>query len=383
MKIKTIVIVVIALVFAAIVGVRVLDGNKPKDQNNVADLQEVIKVSVVKPTVIEFEDLVTFVGTAEPKEKAVLASKVTNDVTVLEVLVDVGDMVKRGQRLARFDDNIVSRQIEEARAAVAAAKAAMSQARSQLQTTEKDYIRYKNLFEEQVISRQQLDQIEGRYEVEKAKLEQAQRQLDQAEAQLMQLQIMKGYHDVVSPVDGVIAQRNIDPGDTVRAGNTCFVISKQEIVKIKGTITEKDYPKVKLGQLAHVKVDAFPDMAFEAQVMRISPTLDSVTRTGEVEVWVPANDTLKPGMFARVEVVVGRHKGLSLPREAIKQLLGTGEWYCFVVTDDNKAKQTFIKRGIESGNLVEIVEGVSEGYGVISPIVRALGDGVPVEVVSE
>ena len=161
MKIKTIVLVVIALVFAAIVGVRVLDGNKPKDQNNVADLQEVIKVSVVKPTVIEFEDLVTFVGTAEPKEKAVLASKVTNDVTVLEVLVDVGDMVKRGQRLARFDDSIVRGKLKK-QAAVAAAKAAMSQARSQLQTTEKDYIRYKNLFEEQVISRQQLDQIEGR-----------------------------------------------------------------------------------------------------------------------------------------------------------------------------------------------------------------------------
>ena len=383
MKIKTIVIAVVALAVVAIVGTRLFNENKTNDQGGVVKPIESIKVSVVKPTVMQFEDIVTFVGGVEPKEAAIVGSKVTSNVTVLDVFVDIGDQVKQGQPLARLDDSLTRRQIEEARAAVAAAKASISQARSQLQTTEKDYVRYKNLYQEQVISRQQLDQIEGQYEVDKAKLDQSQRQLEQAEAQLRQLQVMMSYHDIVSPVNGVIAERNIDPGDTVGAGTSCFVVSRQETVKIKGTITESDYPKVRLGQLAHVTIDAFPGVSFDGSVSRLSPTLDASTRTANLEVWIPSKGILKPGMFARVEVVVGKHDGIALPKEAVKQLAGTGEWYCFIVGPDKKAKQIFVKRGIETGNLVEIIEGVSAEDRVISPVVRALGEGVPVEVVTQ
>ena len=383
MKIKTIVIAIVALAVVAVAGTRLFNENKTNDQSDVVKPLESIKVSVVKPTVMQFEDIVTFVGGVEPKEAAIVASKVTSNVTVLDVFVDIGDQVKQGQLLARLDDSLTRRQIEEARAAVAAAKASISQAKSQLQTTEKDYVRYKNLYQEQVISRQQLDQIEGQYEVDKAKLDQSQRQLEQAEAQLRQLQVMMSYHDIVSPVNGVIAERNIDPGDTVGAGSSCFVVSRQETVKIKGTITESDYPKVRLGQLAHVTIDAFPGVSFDGSVSRLSPTLDASTRTANLEVWIPSKGILKPGMFARVEVVVGKHDGIALPKEAVKQLAGTGEWYCFIVGPDKKAKQIFVKRGIETGNLVEIIEGVSAEDRVISPVVRALGEGVPVEVVTQ
>lgn len=383
MKIKTIVIAIVALAVVAVAGTRLFNENKTNDQSDVVKPLESIKVSVVKPTVMQFEDIVTFVGGVEPKEAAIVASKVTSNVTVLDVFVDIGDQVKQGQLLARLDDSLTRRQIEEARAAVAAAKASISQAKSQLQTTEKDYVRYKNLYQEQVISRQQLDQIEGQYEVDKAKLDQSQRQLEQAEAQLRQLQVMMSYHDIVSPVNGVIAERNIDPGDTVGAGTSCFVVSRQETVKIKGTITESDYPKVRLGQLAHVTIDAFPGVSFDGSVSRLSPTLDASTRTANLEVWIPSKGILKPGMFARVEVVVGKHDGIALPKEAVKQLAGTGEWYCFIVGPDKKAKQIFVKRGIETGNLVEIIEGVSAEDRVISPVVRALGEGVPVEVVTQ
>ncbi|HOJ82747.1 MAG TPA: efflux RND transporter periplasmic adaptor subunit [Acetomicrobium flavidum] len=383
MKIKTIVIAIVALAVVAVAGTRLFNENKTNDQSDVVKPLESIKVSVVKPTVMQFEDIVTFVGGVEPKEAAIVGSKVTSNVTVLDVFVDIGDQVKQGQLLARLDDSLTRRQIEEARAAVAAAKASISQAKSQLQTTEKDYVRYKNLYQEQVISRQQLDQIEGQYEVDKAKLDQSQRQLEQAEAQLRQLQVMMSYHDIVSPVNGVIAERNIDPGDTVGAGTSCFVVSRQETVKIKGTITESDYPKVRLGQLAHVTIDAFPGVSFDGSVSRLSPTLDASTRTANLEVWIPSKGILKPGMFARVEVVVGKHDGIALPKEAVKQLAGTGEWYCFIVGPDKKAKQIFVKRGIETGNLVEIIEGVSAEDRVISPVVRALGEGVPVEVVTQ
>ncbi len=384
MKIKRKQIIIYGLVLVVLVGGYMWYSGRPEanDGQNVptGETEAAVKVSTVKAVPMTFEDVESFVGTVEPEEKAKVISKVGSSVTALEVYVDEGDQVKKGQLLAKLDPSLNQRQIEETRAAVAQARAAVVQAKSRLQMAERDYARYKGLFEEEVISRQEMDQIENQYEVEKAGLDLAKEQLRQAEAKLRQLEIMRGYHDVVSPVEGVLAERFFDPGDTIAAGEALFIISKQEGVKIKGTVTEKVYPKIRLGQKAKVKVDALGDYCTEASVSRISPVLDEKTRTAFVEVFLESEGKIKPGMFARVDLAIGEHEGLGIGREAIKQLAGTGEWYCFVVAD-GKAKQQFVKIGAGSGNMVEITDGLNEGDLVISPVVRSIVDGVPVEVV--
>ncbi|MBC7077049.1 MAG: efflux RND transporter periplasmic adaptor subunit, partial [Synergistales bacterium] len=250
----------IAVVVVAVVALLLWRGDKSNSVDHTTELApsvQKIRVAATKPTLMTFEDTVTFVGNLEAEERASVASKVS-DVTVLSVNVDVGDEIKRGDILVEMDDSLNRRQIEEARAAVARAEAAIAQAKSRLSTVEKDYKRYKQLYEEQVISRQQFDQTEGQYEVEKAGLDLAQRELKQAQARLEQLLIVKNYHKVAAPVGGVIAERRVDPGDTVKSGDVLLVISRQDNVKVKGPITETDYPKVKLGQPVHVRVDAFP-----------------------------------------------------------------------------------------------------------------------------
>jgi RND family efflux transporter MFP subunit len=374
----------IAVVVVAVVALLLWRGDKSNSIDHTTELApsvQKIRVAATKPTLVTFEDTVTFVGNLEAEERASVASKVS-DVTVLSVNVDVGDEIKRGDILVEMDDSLNRRQIEEARAAVARAEAAIAQARSRLATVEKDYKRYKQLYEEQVISRQQFDQTEGQYEVEKAGLDLAQRELKQAQARLEQLLIVKNYHKVAAPVGGVIAERRVDPGDTVKSGDVLLVISRQDNVKVKGPITETDYPKVKLGQPVHVRVDAFPGREFNGKVNRISPVLDPATRTGEVEALMASQGLLKPGMFARTFIVVGSHEALALPREAVRQLAGTGEWYCFVASDD-VAQQRPIKRGAEQGNWIEITEGIGESDLVITTVVRQLSDGVPVEVATQ
>lgn len=374
----------IAVVVVAVVALLLWRGDKSNSIDHTTELApsvQKIRVAATKPTLMTFEDTVTFVGNLEAEERASVASKVS-DVTVLSVNVDVGDEIKRGDILVEMDDSLNRRQIEEARAAVARAEAAIAQARSRLATVEKDYKRYKQLYEEQVISRQQFDQTEGQYEVEKAGLDLAQRELKQAQARLEQLLIVKNYHKVAAPVGGVIAERRVDPGDTVKSGDVLLVISRQDNVKVKGPITETDYPKVKLGQPVHVRVDAFPGQGFNGKVNRISPVLDPATRTGEVEALMASQGLLRPGMFARAFIVVGSHEALALPREAVRQLAGTGEWYCFVASDD-VAQQRPIKRGAEQGNWVEVTEGIDPSELVITTVVRQLSDGVPVEVVTQ
>jgi len=376
--------IIYALVLVAMVGGYMWYTGRPEANNEQkapsVESGAAIKVSVIQPVPMTFEDVAGFVGSVEPEEKAKVISKVGSSVTALEVYVDVGDQVKKGQLLAELDPSLNQRQIEEARAAVAQAKAAVAQAKSRLQTAERDYARYKGLFEEEVISRQEMDQVENQYEVEKAGLDLAREQIRQAEARLRQLQTVREYHNVVSPVEGVIAERFFDPGETIAAGGELFIISKQERVKIKGTVTESVYPKIRLGQKATVKVDALGDYSKDASVSRISPVLDEKTRSAVVEVLLESGGMLKPGMFARVDLALGEHEGLGIEREALKQLPGTAEWYCFVVSD-GKARQRFVKIGATSGNMVEITEGLEEGEQIISPLVRAILDGVPVEVV--
>ncbi len=376
--------VLIAVVAIAVIAFLLWNGGKSNSVDHTTQLAtsvQKIKVSATKSTLVTFEDTVTFVGNLEAEERASVASKVS-DVTVLSVNVDVGDEVKKGDTLVEMDDSLNRRQVEEARAAVAQAEAAIAQAKSRLSTVEKDYKRYKQLYEEQVISRQQFDQTEGQYEVEKAGLDLAQRELKQAQARLEQLLIVKNYHKVAAPVSGVIAERLVDPGDTIKSGDVLLVISRQDNVKVKGSITETDYPKVKLGQPVHVRVDAFPGQDFDGKVNRITPVLDPATRTGEVEAMMASQGLLKPGMFARAFIVVGSHEALALPREAIRQLTGTGEWYCFVVSGD-VAQQRPIKRGAEQGNWVEVIQGVDPSELVITTVVRQLSDGVPVEVATQ
>jgi RND family efflux transporter MFP subunit len=374
----------IAVVIVAVAALLLWRGDKSNSVDHTTELApsvQKIRVAATKPTLMTFEDTVTFVGNLEAEERASVASKVS-DVTVLSVNVNVGDEIKRGDILVEMDDSLNRRQIEEARAAVARAEAAIAQAKSRLSTVEKDYKRYKQLYEEQVVSRQQFDQTEGQYEVEKAGLDLAQRELKQAQARLEQLLIVKNYHKVAAPVGGVIAERRVDPGDTVKSGDVLLVISRQDNVKVKGSITETDYPKVKLGQPVHVRVDAFPGREFNGKVNRISPVLDPATRTGEVEALMASQGLLKPGMFAPTFIVVGSHEALALPREAVRQLAGTGEWYCFVASDD-VAQQRPIKRGAEQGNWIEITEGIGESDLVITTVVRQLSDGVPVEVATQ
>ncbi|HPA58656.1 MAG TPA: efflux RND transporter periplasmic adaptor subunit [Synergistales bacterium] len=385
MKKKLGYIPVVLILIIAVAGFYMWKGTARDEPGDVPSAGEEtkVRVSVTTGVPVAFEDKVSFVGTIESEEDIRVSSRVTSSVQVLKIHVHVGDVVEKGQLLAELDEALVERQMEEVRASVSEAREATGQARSRFQTTERDYERYRNLFAEDVISRQEMDQMEGRYVQEKAGLEQARQRLVQSEARLRQMQTTKGYYRITSPAEGIVAERYFEPGDTVKYGEALFVLSRQERVKIKGPVTEKAYPKIRVGQEAAVRVDAFPESSFEATVTRISPVLDSRSRTADLEVLLPSEGMLRPGMFARVDVSVGTHEGLAIPREAIRQLPGTGEWHCFVVSEEGTARQRPVKRGAESGNMVEIVDGLDEKDLVIAPLVRAIEDGVPVEVVGQ
>ncbi len=319
---------------------------------------EPLTVEMVTLQPADFERILYFTANIESEETAAVVTKVPGR-TVLEVFVHEGDPVKKGDRLATLDDSLVEQQILQARAVLGKASVYAS-------TAGAEYRRMAELYEERVISRRQFEQAEGESKG-------AARQVQEAKAALGQLQIMMGYHILEAPIDGIVLARNINPGDTSSQG-AAFLLSRQENVKISGSVPEKAYSSVQLGQNVTVEVDALPSRIFSGRVSRIFPFLDPAARTGTVEVLLSSEGVLVPGMFARVTLSTGSHEGLALPREALDTLPGTGETICYVVSDD-KAVLRKITPGAEREGLVEVLSGVEPGELVIAVRSEKIRDG--------
>lgn len=345
---KATAVVVLVFAFAALI---VFRGYQKHQVDSVPPEPEILKVSVTKAEKYAFTEGVSFSASIGPFEKAVVVPKVTG-ATVLRVYVREGESVKAGQPLALLDSSLIDRQV--------------SQARIAYETVEKDYHRYKSLFEEDAVSRQQLDHVRSQY--------------IQAEDSYTQARLLKGYHTITAPIAGIVAQRLMDPGDTSNPQAPAFVIFALGDLKAVGSIPEESFVLMVPGQPAAVSVDAVPEKQFQAKVSKISPFIDPVTRTGEVEVTLPTNGVLKPGMFARVVIRSGERAVSSLPMEAVHRLAGTGDNTCYVVSGD-VAYLRIIKTGVEQENRVEVTGGLDPDEEVILTRSQKLRDGVDVEVV--
>ncbi len=188
---------------------------------------------------------------------------------------------------------------------------------------------------------------------------------------------------VEAPISGIVAKTYLDRGDSVSPRMPIAVVAKMDEVKIKIEVTEVDYPKIKLGQMAKIKVDAYPDKDFKGKISKLSALIDPNTRTATVEITIPNYKRfLVPGMFARINLFVGEHNGIVIPRDAILRLPGTGVYYCFKV-EKGKAKKAIIELGIKQGNNQEIKNGVREGDLVILSGQGILHTGTAVAIKNE
>lgn len=328
-----------------------------------APAPEVLPVETVFLTHLSFEDKVSFAADIEPEEKAAVVCKVPGK-TVLRVFVSEGDSVKEGDPLAIVDDSLLRQQILQA-------EAVLGRASSYSSTVAADFERISSLYREQVVSRQQFDRAQGEARM-------AVRQVQEARAALNQLKIMLGYHSITAPISGVVLSRHIDPGDTV-SQSPAFILARREKVKVSGAVPERLFPRVREGQKALVTVDAFPGKEFLAAVSRVHPSLDPVTRTGRVDVLLSPEDSLIPGMYARVTILTGVRQGVGLPLEAVGRMAGTGESVCYVAAD-GVARLRIITTGAERDNYIEVLSGLEQDEAVIAARSEKLRDGTPVKV---
>jgi len=296
---------------------------------------------------------------------------------------DVGDIVKKGQVLAAVDN-------EKIRNAVVQAEAGLESARAQYNNVESEWNRVNRLYQENAISKAQ-------YDAATTQLEAARSAVKQLEAGLSTAKNQMNDSYITTPISGVVSARLLEEGDQAAPSIPIFSIVKMDQVKIQIDIVENQIDLVKVGQRAHIRVESFPNEVFEGKISKVNPTLNPATRTIGAEVLIDNPELkLRPGMFAKVEVVVNRHeKSLLVPKYSILEntrleYLG-GELtnstvkidqYVFIIQDSIAYKRDIVT-GIVDENKVEVLQGLKGNELLVITGQHNLLDSARVEIVAD
>jgi HlyD family secretion protein len=261
-----------------------------------------------------------------------LAATATVDVgtqvsgTLQSVDVDFNDTVKAGQVIARLDPSTLQARLDQAAATLSSAQAALGEAQATARNAEADYARKAELAGKQLIARADADAARAARDSARARIASAKAQVRQQQASVSSARLDVEKSVIRSPVDGVVLERAVEPGQTVAASlqtPTLFKIagdlSKMEIVL---AIDEADIGQVKVGQQARFTVDAFPERNFRGRVtqLRLAATNTSnvITYPVVVEVENP-EQVLLPGMTANAEIEISRKENvLTVPNAALR-----------------------------------------------------------------
>lgn len=280
------------------------------------------------------------------------------------VAVEVGQRVAAGDVLAVVEHDELLLQREQAAASVAVSQAAVRRAETQLERAREDYERTEQLYRRGAATQQELQRVQGVLEEAEIQLDSARAQLSQAEAnyRLVELQLERVH--ITAPVPGVVVSRPVVAGSQVSPSTSVATLAAMDPIEVVFHLPEREIGRVGVGQPVFVTVDAFPERTFSGQVSQVGAAVDPRTRTVTVRGRVDNPElSLRPGMFARVELVLARKEGvLSVPREALLQ--GPQGPYVYVV-EGNRALTRTLTIGLEGSDRVEVLAGVKEGEPVV------------------
>jgi RND family efflux transporter MFP subunit len=295
-------------------------------------------------------------------QEVVVASEV-GGWRIVEVAAQVGDVVKRGQLLARLSTDMINAEIAQTRAAITEARAVLAEA-----TANAD--RARELKPTGVYSLQQTQQILTAEETAKARLASLEARGKSDQLRLAQTRI-------VASDDGVISARNALEGAIAQPGQEMFRLIRRGRLEWRAELSAADLSRVKPGMAASLTTPGGQTVA--GKVRMVAPTVDAATRNGQVMVDLAASADAKPGMFARGTIDLGTTTGWTLPQSAV--VLRDGYSSVMRVGADARVSQLKVVLGRRSGDRVEIASGLPSDARVVANGGGFLADGDLVKVV--
>jgi RND family efflux transporter MFP subunit len=334
-----------------------MDGCKKKEVRT----ERIANVSVQPAVKKQFRPFIEATGTLNPFEEVSIGAEI--DGIIKTVKADEGTAVSKGMLLATIDDI-------EYNQGVLSAQAALKQVDASLANTKIEFSRKDALYKEELVTKQQYDDISTRLTLAESDVEKARAALSIAKQKLAKTKIY-------APLSSRVKEKLASEGDFVKNGTRLFTLIQPNPLKLRFSVSERDVGKMKVGQDVLVKVDAFPDREFSGKVSIVFPSLEEKTRTLSIEALVPDKEgVLKPGLFARVILYTGGMKDTVVV--PITAILYEGDKIKAYVVEGDKAKERLVRLGNKYGEEIEITEGIIEGEKVVTAGQQGLSEGAKV-----
>ncbi|MDA8082975.1 MAG: efflux RND transporter periplasmic adaptor subunit [Nitrospiraceae bacterium] len=331
-------------------------------------------------------------GYVVAQRKAAVASKITGRLVAL--MAEEGSRVKKGEALARLenDDAIAAR--DQATANLKGAVEAVEQAKAELQDATLSVKRNRELMEQGFVSRQDFDTADARYRKAVAGAAGAEAAVAAARAALKGAEVAVEYALIRAPFDAVVLTKNADIGDIVtplgaaaNARASVFTLADMESLQVEVDVTESNLSKVKSGQPCEVLLDAFPDSRFRGRVHMIVPTADRSKATILVKVgFIDKDSRILPEMSARVAFLERQlTAGEETPRTAVHPdaVVTRQQKKSVYLLKGDRVVETPVTLGGRIGDMVEVLSGVSAGDKVVLKPSGKLRNGSLIKVVEK
>ncbi|MBC5782816.1 efflux RND transporter periplasmic adaptor subunit [Ramlibacter sp. USB13] len=340
-------------------------GDKAEDAKK-AQPKPALTVTTVTPQQVMLPVVLAANGNLAAWQEASVGAEASG-LRISDVLVNVGDRVRRGQVLARFAADTVRAEAAQAQAAVAEAEAAAAEAAN-------NAARARTLQQTGAMSASQINQYLTAEKTAQARVEAARAQLQQQQVRLNQTQVL-------APDDGVISARTATVGAVVNNGTELFRLIRKGRLEWRAEVTSSEIARLTPGTRA--LVTATSNARLEGRVRTIGPTVDPQSRIAIVYVDVnplpgPAAGSARAGMFARGEFDLGAQPALTVPQQSL--VVREGFNYLMRVLPDNRVNQVKVQIGRIAGDRVEVLSGVDSSTRIVASGGGFLNEGDLVRV---
>ena len=352
-------------------------------QTGSADAAPIAPVAVATRTPLT--NTLNVAGEFVPFQEVELHAKVAGYIK--HIYVDIGDRVKAGQVLATLDIPELAAQVQGADAGVRQTQEQIIRAKSEVQRAQANYAAFHSAYKRLqqasaaqpgLIAQQELDDAQAKdlataAQVDSAKsaLSAMQQQLEISRADQQRYSSLADYSRITAPFNGVVTWRYADTGSLIQAGTTnanampVVKLAEVNMLRLRVPVPESLTGFIRNGDTANIRVQATGE-SFAGKVSRNTASLDTATRTMQVEIDVPnKNDKLTPGMYADVSLDVRRAGDtLAVPVQAVDE--SGSQPVVLVVNKDNRVERRPVKIGISTPDRVGILSGLNDGERVIA-----------------
>ncbi|VEF39813.1 efflux RND transporter periplasmic adaptor subunit [Bordetella bronchiseptica] len=309
-----------------------------------------VRVETAKVVETPFARGIAAVGSLRSDESVVLRPEVAGRIQHIDF--KEGEAVRAGQTLVRLDDSVPRAELDQARANLALAQS--------------QFRRAQDLQGRGFVSQQARDEAASSLKVQQAAAALAQARLDKM--------------TIRAPFAGIVGLRDVSVGDYVNQGQDLAPLEAIDPLKVDFRVPEMYFSKVGVGQMLSVRLDALPGEQRQGVVYAVSPLVDAGGRSILLRATVANPDSvLRPGMFARVQLLFGQEKALAVPEAALSP---SGQTQYVFRVRDGVAQRVEVTVGERREGRVELLTGVGAGDEVVVAGLQRLTDGAPVTIIA-